>query len=113
MGQQHPQFLAAQRLYMDRSVKPHPHHLRNAAGIIAIGLVDLCLRAPGNLESLLGPRFRGHERISQPTNPDAGFTASLPGNTVCASALSSARRWSRRMPLSTARRSVVGLRSRS
>jgi hypothetical protein len=35
MGQQHPQFLAAQRLYMDRPVKPHPHHLRHAAGIIA------------------------------------------------------------------------------
>ena len=44
MGQQHPQFLAAQRLDMDRPVKPHPHHLRNAAGIIAIGLVDLCLQ---------------------------------------------------------------------
>jgi len=35
---------------MHRAVKPHPHHLRNAAGIVAIRLVDLrpqhCLHVP-------------------------------------------------------------------
>jgi hypothetical protein len=25
-------------------VKPHPHHLRDAAGIVAVGLVDLRLQ---------------------------------------------------------------------
>ena len=44
MGQQHPQFLAAQRLYMDRPVKPHPHHLRHAAGITGRLRCDLVLR---------------------------------------------------------------------
>jgi hypothetical protein len=27
MAQQHPQFLAAQRLHMHRAVKPNPHYL--------------------------------------------------------------------------------------
>src|SRR5207342_3664149 len=29
---------------MNRSIKPHPHHLRYAACVIAVGLVDLCLQ---------------------------------------------------------------------
>jgi hypothetical protein len=29
---------------MHRTVKPHPHHLRNTARIVAVGLVDLCLQ---------------------------------------------------------------------
>ena len=29
---------------MHRSIEPHPHHLRDAAGIVAIGLVDLRLQ---------------------------------------------------------------------
>jgi hypothetical protein len=41
MGQQHPQFLAAQRLDMHRAIHSHPHHLSDAARVIAIGLVDL------------------------------------------------------------------------
>jgi hypothetical protein len=44
MGQQHPQFLAAQRLYMHAAIKPDPHHLRDTTGIIAISLVDLRLQ---------------------------------------------------------------------
>jgi hypothetical protein len=44
MGQQHPQLLAAQRLHMHRTVKPHPHHLRDAARIVAVGHVDLRLQ---------------------------------------------------------------------
>src|SRR5436305_12311711 len=44
MGQQHAQLLTAQRLHMHWSIKPHPHHLCDAAGVVAIGLVDLCLQ---------------------------------------------------------------------
>jgi hypothetical protein len=44
LGQQHPQFLTAQRLHMHRAVKPHPHHLRHAARIVAVRLVDLRLQ---------------------------------------------------------------------
>ena len=29
---------------MHRAVKPHPHHLRDAARIVAVRLVDLCLQ---------------------------------------------------------------------
>src|SRR3974390_3010528 len=44
MGQQHPQLLTAHRLHMHWPVEPRPHHLRHAAGIIAISLVDLSLQ---------------------------------------------------------------------
>ena len=45
MRQQHPQFLTAQRLHMHWTVKPNPHHLRDATdGIVAVGLVDLRLQ---------------------------------------------------------------------
>jgi hypothetical protein len=40
---QHPQLLAAQRLYMHWAIKPHPYHLRDAAGIVTISFVDLRL----------------------------------------------------------------------
>ena len=44
MGQ-HAQFLAAQRLHMRTGrIKPHPNYLRDAAGTVAICLVELCLR---------------------------------------------------------------------
>jgi hypothetical protein len=43
VGQQHPQFLAAQRLHMHRAVKPNPHHLCYAARIVAVCLVNLRL----------------------------------------------------------------------
>src|SRR5262249_55605529 len=46
------------------------------------------------------------------TSPSSGGAASLPGKIVPASAAPSTRRCSLRTPLSTARRSVVGLRSR-
>src|SRR5260370_8323121 len=41
MGQQHSQLLTAQGLHMHRTVKPDPHHLCDAAGIVAVRLVDL------------------------------------------------------------------------
>ena len=41
MGQQHAQFLTAQCLHMHRAIKPDPHHLGDAAGIVAVRLVDL------------------------------------------------------------------------
>jgi hypothetical protein len=44
VGQQHPQLLATQRLHMHWAIKPHPYHLGDAAGIVAIGLIDLCLQ---------------------------------------------------------------------
>jgi hypothetical protein len=50
MCQQHPESLTAYRLHMHWAVKPHPHHLRHAASIVAIGPVDLrlqhCLHVP-------------------------------------------------------------------
>ena len=48
----------------------------------------------------------------QPTRPPIGATAALPGKTALARAASSSRRWSLSKPFSTARRSVVGSRSR-
>src|SRR5437588_4933064 len=44
VGQQHPQFLTAERLHMHRAIKPDPHHLRYAAGVVAVSFVDLCLQ---------------------------------------------------------------------
>ena len=41
MGQQHSQFLAAQRLHMHRTINSRPHHLRHPARIVAVHLVDL------------------------------------------------------------------------
>src|SRR5262249_19357872 len=40
----HPQFLTAYRLHMHRTIKPRPHHLRYAARIVAVRLVDLRLQ---------------------------------------------------------------------
>src|SRR5450759_1178126 len=34
---------------MHRTIKPHPHHLRNPACIVAVGLVDLRLQPLGSL----------------------------------------------------------------
>src|SRR5262245_58448464 len=44
MCQQHPQFLTAYRLHMHRTIKPRPHHLRYAARIVAVRLIDLRLQ---------------------------------------------------------------------
>src|SRR6478672_13567549 len=44
MGHEHSKLLAAQRLHMHQSIKPHPHHLCYAARIVAVRLVDLCLQ---------------------------------------------------------------------
>src|SRR3974390_2328944 len=44
MGQPHPQLWTAHCLHMHWPVEPRPHHLRHAAGIIAISLVDLSLQ---------------------------------------------------------------------
>src|SRR5947208_14876054 len=52
IGQQHPQLLTAQRLHVHRTVKSHSHHLRDAAGIIAIRLVDLCLQHGSHVSCL-------------------------------------------------------------
>ena len=52
MGQQHPQFLAAQRLHMDGTIKPGPHHLRDATRIVAVRLVDLRLQRRPHMSRL-------------------------------------------------------------
>ena len=44
MGQRHPQFLTAERLHMRRAIQSRPHHLRHAARIVAVGLIDLRLQ---------------------------------------------------------------------
>src|SRR5437879_1638670 len=44
MGQQHSQFLTAQRLHMDRAIKSRPYHLGDAARIVAVRFVDLRLQ---------------------------------------------------------------------
>jgi hypothetical protein len=44
MGQQHSQFLTAERLHMHRAIKSRPHHLGHAARIVAVGLFDLRLQ---------------------------------------------------------------------
>jgi hypothetical protein len=41
-----------ERLYMYRPIKPNPHHLRNAARVVAIGLVDLRLQHRPHLPRL-------------------------------------------------------------
>src|SRR5947209_14186988 len=43
-GQQHPQFLTAERLHMHRAIQSRPHHLRHAARIVTVGLVYLRLQ---------------------------------------------------------------------
>ena len=40
-GQQHPSFLAGQRLDMHRTVQTDPHHMGDAARIIAVTFVEL------------------------------------------------------------------------
>jgi hypothetical protein len=43
-GQQHTLFLGNQHLHMHRLEQADPHHLRDPARIIAVGLVDLLRR---------------------------------------------------------------------
>src|SRR5437879_8957700 len=59
MCQQHPQFLTAYRLHMHRTIKPRPHHLRYAARIVAVRLVDLRLQ-----HRLHEPRLNADHRQS-------------------------------------------------
>src|SRR3974390_2533008 len=63
MGQQHPQLLAAYRLHMHWPIQPRPHHLRHAAGIIAISLVDLSLQRCARVPRLYANS--GHARLGQ------------------------------------------------
>src|SRR5439155_11890136 len=44
VGQEHAQLLTAQRLHMHWTIKSDPHHLRDAARVIAVRLVDLRLQ---------------------------------------------------------------------
>src|SRR5262249_15197164 len=59
MCQQHPQFPTPYRLYMHRTIKPRPHHLRYAARIVAVRLVDLRLQ-----HRLHVPRLNADQRQS-------------------------------------------------
>ena len=86
-SQQHTAFLTCQRLDMHRAKQIDPHHLRNAAGIIAIGLVRLglqeCLGVPGldadHWKACLGKTF------VQPLRQWSGFKTDpfdLPGRVL-------------------------------
>src|SRR5262245_48802803 len=67
----------------------------------------LCLAQMRRASSSSGPGIGHHAN-----NPAIGLTSSLAGNTLALSARSSTRRWSFSTPFKTARRSIVGLRSR-
>src|SRR5262249_36985353 len=70
-----------------------------------------CGRSPAQRRQS-SPRARRRPRYACCSRPGIGFTAALSGKTLVASRAGSTRRWSLSKPLSTARRSVVGLRSR-
>ncbi len=71
--------------------------------------LERCTAPPGTAG--IGPP-ENSARYGQAISPGIGGTAALSGNTAVASAGSSTRRWSLSRPFSTARRSVVGFRSR-
>jgi hypothetical protein len=46
MGQQHSQFLTAERLHMYRAIKRYPHHLRDTACIPRVAFIYLISLSP-------------------------------------------------------------------
>lgn len=56
--QQHPDILAADRLDVHRLVQPDPHHLCDAAGVVAIGLADV--RREGGLICRVSTQITGN-----------------------------------------------------
>src|SRR6476661_1092838 len=75
MGQQHPQFLTAQRLHMHRTVKPNSHHLGHAARIVAVGLVDLRLQHRPHVPRLDTDHWQARfgERAVEPLRQRSSF----------------------------------------
>lgn len=74
-GQQRPALLARQGLHMHRAKQVDPHHLRNAAGVIAVGLVHLRLKESLGVAGLdADHRQAGPGRaFEQPLRQGAGF----------------------------------------
>src|SRR3974390_315946 len=60
---------------MHRAIKPHPHHLRDTSGIIAIGLVDLCLQPRPHVPRLNTDHRQAcfGERTEQPLRQRSSF----------------------------------------
>ena len=75
MGQQHSQFLAAQRLHMHRPIKSCPHYLRDATRIVAIGLVDLSLQHRPHVTRLDADHWQARlgKRAKKPLRQRPGF----------------------------------------
>jgi hypothetical protein len=89
---QRPQLLAAECLHMHWSIKPHPHHLRDTAGIVAVRLVDLCLQYRPHMPRLnTDHRQVGFgKRTEQPLRQRSSFQSdplevigSIPQNPDC------------------------------
>src|SRR6187397_532333 len=75
MCQQHPQFLTAYRLHMHRTIKPRPHHLRDATRIVAVRLVDLRLQRRPHVPRLDADRRQARlgQRTEQPLRQRSSF----------------------------------------
>src|SRR5271169_3112671 len=60
---------------MHRTIKPHPHHLGDAAGIVAVGLINLCLQHRFHMPRLdTNHRQAGFgESTEQPLRQRSGF----------------------------------------
>jgi hypothetical protein len=65
VGQQHPKLLNYGVSSHARPIKPDSHHLGDTAGIVAIGLVDLCLQ------------YRPHVPCLDTDHRQAGFGKSI------------------------------------
>src|SRR6478736_3416960 len=78
MGQQHPKFLTTQRLHMHRAVKPNPHHLGDAARIVAVSLVNLRLQRRSHVPRLDTDYRQAHfgKRAEQPLRQRSSFQSS-------------------------------------
>src|SRR6476659_9955640 len=75
MGQQHPKFLTTQRLHMHWAVKPNPHHLGDAARIVAVSLVNLRLQRRSHVPRLDTDYRQAHfgKRAEQPLRQRSSF----------------------------------------
>jgi hypothetical protein len=85
--QQHAQLLAMQCLDMHRTIKPRPHHLRNAARVVAVGLVDLRLQHCPHVPRLDTDhrQARFGERVEQPLRQRSSFQSNprdVPGRVL-------------------------------
>src|SRR6266481_6124281 len=71
---------------MHRSIKPHPHHLRYAACVIAICLVDLCFQHGPHV-----PRFNTNHWQAHFSNRPSGSSAFRLSTTAVSMSLTGSR----------------------